>query len=1177
MRAFLVAFLVSVVSASVVGAQQPAAPPDFNRDVAPLFKKYCEACHNPTDREGKLVLADHAAVLKGGEHGPAIVPGKADESRLIQALTGKAEPAMPPEGSDKPEAKEIAIIAAWINAGAKPSTGPAPAPAELVTPKIAPRAAVREAITALAFAPDGKSLAVARHDWVELLSIPERSLVRSLGPHRGRITAVAFTKDGAQLVAAGGEPGVFGEVRLWNVAEGKLVRTFAGHVDSLYAAAISPDSQSLATAGYDQQIKLWNVADGKELRAFNGHNDAVFDLAFRPDGKVLASASGDRTVKLWDVASGSRLDTLGQPLKEVYCVAFSPDGKRVAAGGVDNRIRVWQVSADAKENSNPILISRFAHEGAVARLAYSADGKTLVSAAEDRTIKLWDPETMKERVELERQSDWSAGLALSPDSKIMAVGRLDGTLGFYDASSGAALPTPPPAKPLLTAASKRGITIGQPSTLTLVGNHLAEVTAIKSSSEHLPVKLEQVASGLQLEIELTPADDLSRGRYELWAVGPAGESNRLPLELDDLPQLAEAEPNDVPAAANALTLPAGIWGALSKKGDVDHFAFEAHAGDKLVFDVAASSIGSKANAVVTLYDSNGRLLAENNDFGGSMDPLLSTTIPADGRYVVAVSDLALAGGEESFYRLSLGPLGIATNVYPLSVPASQESQVHLSGINLPDDLRVSVAGTASGSVRVAPPSKYRARGKLEVAIGDLPESLENEPNDDPGAATAFTAPGTVNGRVQTPGDNDYFRFESKAGQTWVIETDAARKGSPIDTTIEVLDVQGHPIERLLLQAVRDSNITFRGIDGNTRDCRLTNWEEMQLNQLVFLNGEVVKLFRSPRGPDSGFLFYEGQGGKRLCYFDTSATVHAVDEPCFVVEPHPPAAKLVSTGLPVFPIYYRNDDDGDRRLGSDSSIMFTAPADGAYVVRVRDARGEGGDRYAYRLTVRPPQPGFKVHLRGDNPTVAAGSGKRFSVAVDRKDRFDAEVRVDISGLPEGFSCSSPLVIQAGHRDAEGVLFAAPDAKEPSAEALKSVAIRATAMVEGGEVTKKVDGLKQFKLGPKPKLFVRLEPADIVVAPGTTVPAKLIVERNGHDDLITFEVENLPHGVIVDNIGLNGVLMPKGENERQIFITADSWVPETSRLCFAIENQAGNQCSRPVTVHVRRASPLAQAEK
>ena len=84
--------------------------------------------------------------------------------------------------------------------------------------------------------------------------------------------------------------------------------------------------------------------------------------------------------------------------------------------------------------------------------------------------------------------------------------------------------------------------------------------------------------------------------------------------------------------------------------------------------------------------------------------------------------------------------------------------------------------------------------------------------------------------------------------------------------IEVLDAEGKPIERVLLQAVRDSTVTFRGIDGNTRDCRLTNWEEMQLNQMLYLNGEVVKLFRSPRGPDSGFLFYEGDGGKRLLLF-----------------------------------------------------------------------------------------------------------------------------------------------------------------------------------------------------------------------------------------------------------------------------------------------------------------------
>jgi hypothetical protein len=557
---------------------------------------------------------------------------------------------------------------------------------------------------------------------------------------------------------------------------------------------------------------------------------------------------------------------------------------------------------------------------------------------------------------------------------------------------------------------------------------------------------------------------------------------------------------------------------------------------------------------------------------------------------VRINDLLLAASEDHFFRLSVGQLPYVTGFYPLSVAAKTNSEIELIGYNLPSPAKVAVSAEKPGEMDLPlKPDDFRSRRALKVLVSDTTELVESEPNDQISQATHITAPCAVSGRIWATlggqsSDVDIFQFDAKAGQTWIIETQAAQRGSPIDTKIEVLYPDGRPVERLLLQAVRDSHVTFRGIDSNSTDCRVENWEEMELNQYLYLQGEVVKLFRAPQGPDSGFLFYSSNG-KRRAYFDTSATSHANDEPCYIVEPHPLGAKLVASGLPVFTVYYANDDDGERKLGTDSKLHFTAPADSAYLIRVRDSRGSNGERFTYRLVLREAKPDFTVTLNGANPEVNIGSGKAFSASAERSDGFDGEITLDITGLPPGFSVSTPLVIQAGHSSAAGTINADMDALPPNETNATMSKVTATALVNGKTVIKEVTNFGKIKLGDKPKLYVALEPdsaapsasqtaanpdkpLEITIAPGQTVPAWLRIKRNGHDDLVTFTVENLPHGVIVDNIGLNGVLIPKEQNERQIFLNAAKWVPETDRLCYAIENQAGRQTSVPVLLHVRK---------
>ena len=96
---------------------------------------------------------------------------------------------------------------------------------------------------------------------------------------------------------------------------------------------------------------------------------------------------------------------------------------------------------------------------------------------------------------------------------------------------------------------------------------------------------------------------------------------------------------------------------------------------------------------------------------------------------------------------------------------------------------------------------------------------------------------------------------------------------------------------------------------------------------------------------------------------------------------------------------------------------------------------------------------------------------------------------------------------------------------------------------------------------------------MITPGMTTTCKLKVDRRGFKDQITFDVENLPHGVWVDNIGLSGILITPQENEQTIYISSAPWVPQCDRLFFAVAKVAGDQATLPITLHVRRPPTVA----
>jgi hypothetical protein len=787
-------------------------------------------------------------------------------------------------------------------------------------------------------------------------------------------------------------------------------------------------------------------------------------------------------------------------------IEYSPDGRRLLIA------RYGSVEiVDAK--TRKALMALKGHPGKVNAAHFSKDGVRVISASGVTGVSglatVWDASAGKKLREFgEGHGDVLYDAEFSPDGELIATAGYDRQIRIWNAESG--------------------------ELVRLIEGHNGAIfdlafspdgTILASASGDETIKLWKVSDGQRL-------DTLNQPQAEQFSVAftpdgkfvvGAGADNRVRLWR----LLSKDKPVINPV----------VHARFAHEDDIVKTAMSKD-GDWLV---SASSDGSLK--IWTLPDLTQRLVIE--------------------RQPDLVSGISIAPNSESFM---VGRLDGSLESYELPVAGVQIANANAKAKTKPEEQKPGSRST--------------------VVDGKAKSVKEKEPNDGAGKAQAVSLPTTISGAIGVAGDADVYKFSAKAGEEWVLEVNAARSKSPLDSKVEVLNADGSPIERVVLQALRDSWFTFRGKDSKTSaDFRLQNWREMELNEYLYANGEVVKLWLYPRGPDSGFIAYPGSGNRHT-YFGTSAITHPLGETCYIVRALPPGSQPAPNGLPLFRVYYENDDETQQKLGRDSKLVFTAPRDGEYLARISDVRSFGGKDHTYSLAVRSRKPDFKITVGGANPAISPGSGREFSLKADRMDGFQGAIRVDVSGLPKGYSVSGPIVIEANQFSAVGVINAADDAVAPTGAAAKSTKLTATATIRGKKVTREVGSLGMIKPGKPAKVKVAIlpdgnsgevkyepgKPIEFTIEPGQTITARVKAERVDFKARIDLGKEgagrNLPHGVFVDNIGLNGLLIVEEQDERQFFITAAPGVPEQTRMFYLKASPDGGQCSLPAILHVRR---------
>jgi len=207
-----------------------------------------------------------------------------------------------------------------------------------------------------------------------------------------RVLAIDFSPDGRLVAVGSGEPSRSGQISVWRVEDGTLRKELSEpHTDSVFALAFSPSGDLLASSSSDRLMRVFDLAEGELVRTFEGHTHHVVDVVWRANGKQLATCSADKNIKIWDFASGEQLRSIGGPAKEITAISFLGIGNQLASVSGDKQIRIHNVD-DGKQLRSFTVETDYLYCCSATEL-----GDTIVTGGDDPVFRVWNTADGKER------------------------------------------------------------------------------------------------------------------------------------------------------------------------------------------------------------------------------------------------------------------------------------------------------------------------------------------------------------------------------------------------------------------------------------------------------------------------------------------------------------------------------------------------------------------------------------------------------------------------------------------------------------------------------------------------------------------------------------------------------------------------------------------------------------